>query len=104
MLAASGKTLGNGGWLRCITPLAQQMCSAPQWCSPCGPHAVHVCTLLKLALAHSCYRVEIMVKLLLQRLPDTQVVLLGLLPKGRGSFLQPSNFTAAHNRLNSNYG
>lgn len=45
-----------------------------------------------------------MVKFLLQRLPDTQVVLLGLLPKGRGSFLQPSNFTAAHNRLNSNYG
>lgn len=45
-------------------------------------------------------RTEVIVQYLLDWLPNTKVVLLGLLPRGKSSHIQPSIFTAATNDAN----
>lgn len=49
------------------------------------------------------FRMDIIVSYLLDRLAGTKIVLLGLLPRARGSHEQPSVFTAATDKVNDGY-
>lgn len=54
---------------------------------------------------HAC-RVRAIVQYLLDRLPDSEILLLGLLPRGDApgyDYQQPSLFTAALERVNERY-
>lgn len=63
----------------------------------------HTCWLVT-GVAHRlvcCCRVGVLVNYLLDKLPSTtNIALLGLLPRGKGSHVQPSVFTPAINSMN----
>lgn len=51
----------------------------------------------------SLRRVEVIVRYLLAKLPSSDLLLLGLLPRGKNGHLQPSMYTAGINKANNLY-
>lgn len=51
--------------------------------------------------ADACRRIEAIVRYVRAKLPNTDVLLLGLPPRGRSGFTQPSVFTGAIKGINA---
>lgn len=59
---------------------------------------------LHLASPHrTLCRIDVMVKYLLDKLPNCKIGLLGLLPRGKNGHVQPSMFTSPITKINAGY-